>query len=414
MRSPRRWAVALLAVLGVSSLAVLPAQAVTGLEGFDPEYLIADQVMDDSGTMTAAQIQAFLAAKGAACVVGTDGSPCLKNAAFDTPTRPATEFCGAYVGAAGEAASAVLARTSQACGINPQVLLVTLQKEQALVTTTNPTATMYDRAMGFRCPDGSACEVQYAGFANQVSAAASRLNEYRLHPERFTYRVGGTYDVKYHPTTSCGTKRLTLRTAATAALYNYTPYTPNAASLAAVAGLGDSCSSYGIRNFFRLFSLWFGQPNTVPLGTVVVHRWWQPRDGDWMGIPAGGAQPSDAQLLGYGYSKNPVPQFSAPVTATDSGMVAVHRWWNAVDRDWIDVADGSIPDATMARYGYTSKTLQYWVYTAPAAGRVAVYRWWGAADRDWITLRDGEIADASLTAWGYTGKALVGYARPAP
>ena len=36
-------------------------------------------------------------------------------------------------------------------------------------------------------------------------------------------------------------------------LYNYTPYQPNAAALAAYPGTGDSCSAYGNRNFFFLF-----------------------------------------------------------------------------------------------------------------------------------------------------------------
>ena len=41
---------------------------------------------------------------------------------------------------------------------------------------------------------------------------------------------------------------------ATATLYTYTPYQPNAASLAAYPGEGDRCSRYGNRNFFRMFT----------------------------------------------------------------------------------------------------------------------------------------------------------------
>ena len=49
---------------------------------------------------------------------------------------------------------------------------------------------------------------------------------------------------------------------ATAALYVYTPYRPNAAALGNMYGTGDSCSSYGNRNFWRMFSDWFGNPTS--------------------------------------------------------------------------------------------------------------------------------------------------------
>ena len=62
---------------------------------------------------------------------------------------------------------------------------------------------------------------------------------------------------------------------ATAGLYLYTPYRPNAAALANLYGTGDGCSSYGNRNFWRMFTDWFGstsvpaqvdvRTNTIPL-----------------------------------------------------------------------------------------------------------------------------------------------------
>lgn len=55
-----------------------------------------------------------------------------------------------------------------------------------------------------------------------------------------------------------------IRNQATASLYNYTPYQPNAAALAAGYGTGDACSSYGNRNFWNYFSDWFGNPAGSP------------------------------------------------------------------------------------------------------------------------------------------------------
>ena len=68
------------------------------------------------------------------------------------------------------------------------------------------------------------------------------------------------------PSTSCTTSResgcgsgpVTIKNLATASLYTYTPYQPNAAALAAYPGAGDRCSTYGNRNFFRLFQKYFG------------------------------------------------------------------------------------------------------------------------------------------------------------
>ena len=59
-----------------------------------------------------------------------------------------------------------------------------------------------------------------------------------------------------------------LANAATAALYYYTPYQPNAAALANLYGTGDSCSAYGNRNFWRLYRDWFGDPRMGSTYTV--------------------------------------------------------------------------------------------------------------------------------------------------
>ena len=58
--------------------------------------------------------------------------------------------------------------------------------------------------------------------------------------------------------TGCGGSPVLIRNTATASLYNYTPYQPDAAALAAYPAVGDRCSSYGNRNFFFLFQKYFG------------------------------------------------------------------------------------------------------------------------------------------------------------
>jgi LysM repeat protein len=139
--------------------------------------------------------------------------------------------------------------------------LVTLQKEQSLITLNNPSQTRMDRAMGFNCPDDAPCAASTLGFFNQVYRGAGQLNYYSNPAGPFTWlKVGSVISRTYHPNASCGSQSFKLENKATAALYYYTPYVPNQAALDNLYGTGNSCSSYGNRNFWRFYSDWFGSP----------------------------------------------------------------------------------------------------------------------------------------------------------
>ncbi len=227
---------------------------------FDPGNIVSDQVFYNSAAMTVDQIRIFIRAEGEGCT----GPYCLKNLAVTTTDQPADAYCEAYRGAANEDAAAVISKVSTACGVNPKVMLVTLQKESALLNRTNPTASTYDAAWGWHCPDtgpgGSAnCDPEHAGFFNQGYGMAKQWSRYRVDPGKYSYRAGQTADVAWNVAESkCGSAPVTIKNQATAALYNYTPYQPNAAALAAYPGVGDRCSTYGNRNFFYLFRKYFG------------------------------------------------------------------------------------------------------------------------------------------------------------
>jgi uncharacterized protein with LGFP repeats len=66
----------------------------------------------------------------------------------------------------------------------------------------------------------------------------------------------------------CGTASVHLTNIATASLYNYTPYVPNQAALAAGYKPGDDCSSYGNRNFWNYFTDWFGSTQSAGGGSI--------------------------------------------------------------------------------------------------------------------------------------------------
>ncbi|WP_269213849.1 N-acetylmuramoyl-L-alanine amidase [Schaalia sp. lx-260] len=226
--------------------------------GFNPAFLISDAQMFNAHTMSTGAIQQFLSEKGRSCRPASDGTACLKDYRITSSTMK-FPYCASYQGTPSESSAEVIYKAAQACGINPQVLLTMLQKEQGLLTASGNSLsqTRYSKAMGYACPDSAPCSSAYASFPLQVYGAASRLVQYGEEPHKFNHAAGRTSWVGYHPNASCGGSRVTMANRATAALYNYTPYQPNAAALRHLSGTGDQCSTYGNRNFWRLFNEWF-------------------------------------------------------------------------------------------------------------------------------------------------------------
>ena len=261
-RSTRRRAALMALVSLIASLLVFiphQAQALSGSD-FNPGYILSDSVFSNSSSMSEPQIQSFLEAQVPRCSP-VAGVPCLRDYTSDSTTKASSPSgqCSAITGASAEPASRIISKVAQSCGVNPQVLLVLLQKEQGLVTATSPSASRYRIATGFGCPDTAPCDTQYYGFFNQLYKAAWQLREYTIHPSSWRYKVGNNA-IQYSPNASCGAPVINVTSQATANLYNYTPYQPNAAALANLTGVGDGCSAYGNRNFWVYFSKWFGSP----------------------------------------------------------------------------------------------------------------------------------------------------------
>ncbi|MEN9608134.1 MAG: hypothetical protein RLZZ06_65 [Actinomycetota bacterium] len=252
-----------------------PSDALSG-SAFKPGLIISDTVFFDYGTMSASSIQSFLESKVPVCTDGDGGPKCLRNYTEVVVGSVAIRsnlhdynlhLCDTVPASNGPiAASTIIYQVAVACKINPQVLLVTLQKEQGLVTAADPTTYMYKAAMGYGCPD-SAPQV-----CGQDSNKTSRLfwqlyraawqMQYYGHPAGTIkyYKPGAVHNIYYHPNTACGKKPVYIESQATANLYYYTPYQPNAAALNNLGGTGDKCSAYGNRNFWRYFWNWFGNP----------------------------------------------------------------------------------------------------------------------------------------------------------
>jgi hypothetical protein len=254
------------------------AQAASVLSGFDPANIIDDAVMFNGSTMTAGEIQTFLNGKQPSCAAG---ATCLKSVTADMPAMTANPMCKALTAKKGATAAQIIAAVGKACSVSPQVILVMLQKEQTLVTGRKPysgesVSLIYRKATGLGCPDTAACDPAKYGLFNQLYGVAYWLVRYTTPPgttgsgwtKYNWFPVGSPNGVLFHPNAACGAGTITIKNKATASLYYYTPYQPNAASLAAGWGLGNGCSSYGNRNFYLYFTTWFGSTHTVVTGAI--------------------------------------------------------------------------------------------------------------------------------------------------
>jgi len=195
------------------------------LAEFNPNYIISDQELTDHNSMSLAQVQKFLEDKGSSlahyATIDTDGL--------------------------GRTASEIIWRVAQGYKISPKVLLVTLQKEQSLVTTTTPTQKQLDWATGYGVCDSCSMSdptiQKYKGFATQVDYAAGWKRWFLDNALTLSWvkLPGVTYLIDSY--------QITPNNLATAAFYTYTPH------------------YNGNYNFWKIWQDWFGK--FFPDGTVL-------------------------------------------------------------------------------------------------------------------------------------------------
>jgi len=253
---------------------------------FNASRIIDDSVFFNPNSMSSQDIQNFLVSKVPTCETwhSQDGYPypppyiCLRDYVTSFDTMPADAFCSGVTGGTKSAAT-IIKEVSAACNVNPQILLVLLQKEQILITDTWPLPTQYTKATGFGCPDSDLgsdvdannnnCYDEYEGFFKQMYYGARQYQKYAKQPQFFNFRAGQTANISYNPNAGCGSSSVTIQNQATAGLYNYTPYQPNAAVLNSPHGTVVTCGAYGNINFWWQFWNWFGNPIGSPYAWLI-------------------------------------------------------------------------------------------------------------------------------------------------
>lgn len=262
--------------LGVVGVTLFSSQAEA--QSFNAGRIMEDSVFTHYNSMNTNQIQSFLNSKVPQCDTNGNkpseygGGTRRQYAASRGVNPPFT--CLKDYRQNNKSAAQIIRDAAHEFRINPQVIIVLIQKEQGLVTDEWPWPVQYRSATGYGCPDTAPCDSQYYGLTNQVRWAARMFRAIMDNsPSWYTPYVLGNNQIPWNPDIGrCGYSTVNIQNRATQALYNYTPYRPNQAALNAGYGTGDSCSSYGNRNFFLYFRDWFGF-NRPSFTALEIPRW---------------------------------------------------------------------------------------------------------------------------------------------
>lgn len=295
----------ILAVSSVTSLIAAQANA-ADLSQFRAGNIISDEIFTDSQSMTIDEIQSFLKSKVNTCdtygvkvselgegtrrqwMANRNIQPPFRCAIdyYENPTTGENNYSRNDIPTGAISAAQIIYNYAQQFNINPQVLIVTLQKENGLITDEWPTPRQFYEAMGFGCPDNvapgaPACDPTYKSFSTQIYQAARHFRGYMdrqyCNSTWCTPYVVGVNYIRWSVDTTCGGTNVNIENKATSALYSYTPYQPNQASLNAGYGkASDKCSQYGNRNFFNYYHDWFGGFSSCTKPLAQVQRLYNP------------------------------------------------------------------------------------------------------------------------------------------
>jgi len=232
-------------VLIAVSLIVSKASAVT----FNPNNIITDEEILDSNSMSLEDIRNFLNDKG-----GYISKNMFKDYSGKLMTTAEIIYNAANNfdcdGVRDLSPNPTITEKRVKCKpvtINPKFLMVLLQKEQSLITETNPTQRQLDWACGYGCPDGASCNNRWTGIGKQINSASLQFYDYVKNPQNYGYKAGNTYTMS---NTGKPPTVVTIENNATAGLYNYTPHVYN-----------------GNFNFFNLWMKYFSR--NYPNGTLM-------------------------------------------------------------------------------------------------------------------------------------------------
>jgi hypothetical protein len=199
------------------SMLLSPGLAVAATIAFNPEFIISDQEMQDYQSWNRHDVQSFLDGKGSFL----------------------SQFQAEDVSGTVKSAADIIYEAAQNYQVNPKFILVTLQKEQSLITDDTPSQKQLDWATGYAVCDSCSREdpkvAKHKGFGKQVDDAAGVIRWYYDHKDTTTRPIRKDVPVSIDNT------QIIPQSWATAFLYTYTPHL------------------HGNMNFARIWQTWFQQ-----------------------------------------------------------------------------------------------------------------------------------------------------------
>lgn len=209
---------------------------------FNPNNIVTDSAVEDYNSLTAEEIRDFANAQG-----GT----------LDTYIDPENKMPAYYI----------IWQTAQEFRINPKFILTMLQKEQSLVTDSEPTQNQYSWAVGYSCY-GGVCLDKYKGFTRQIIGMANKIMNSYFADLNSKGKHRGNFFCTFtkwcigYPKETQDQQLIIPENKATAALYTYNPYRGGT-----ILNGGKIGANY---NFWKIWNRWFAQSAVLrPTGTLL-------------------------------------------------------------------------------------------------------------------------------------------------
>src|SRR3989338_6019054 len=168
---------------------------------FDPNMLISDARFSDTAALGGAEgIQKFLEARGSVLANTSPEFVARLREPGDVGLKSRLPDPRPNLGRSRTAAELIFDAATGA-GLNPQVVLVTLHKEQSLITgkfaSTASLQRALDHSLGYGCPDEGGCDDIFLGFYYQLFGNFDAAgNRYIGMPaaliRSFSFESGGT------------------------------------------------------------------------------------------------------------------------------------------------------------------------------------------------------------------------------
>ncbi|MDO8265894.1 MAG: hypothetical protein Q7T41_03050 [Candidatus Saccharibacteria bacterium] len=267
-----------LALIFISVFLTLFTAPKNASASYDGGRIIDNAVLLDANSMSAQDIQNFLASKGSGLasrsfLLNCYGSTSQERQLYTSVGAPCDQTIPA---------SHIIYYASQIYGINPKAVLATLQKEQSLITSPNPTDWQVNQAMGYACPTSGQCGGN-STFGYQIDSGVWVI---RYHYERangnmswwsqssswtcgtpknfYTPNLYPNQNVNFYDENGVMYRTHFIANAATSSFYCYTPHAyNNPQGLYGRAPYGTTGMYYsGSYNFVYYFELWFGTTQT--------------------------------------------------------------------------------------------------------------------------------------------------------